>query len=138
MSVLSDFIICAILIDLLDYLLLQKHCSVRKEAAKQSQVFQSFTDSLKPENIKHWTAEVVAFEQDPTAPDSYETGKTGEYTSYTFFLLSLMSYIGLSEADICRQLVEEANQAIEDGEPSLHEVDPYMMLITLLDIEEQQ
>lgn len=49
-----------------------------------------------------------------------------------------MTISGISEADVRRQLAEEASQAADEGEPLLHEVDPSAMLIMLLDTEEQQ
>lgn len=49
-----------------------------------------------------------------------------------------MYFPGLSEAAIRLQLAEEDDQAIEDGEASLHEVTPAAMVLEMLEIEELQ
>lgn len=45
---------------------------------------------------------------------------------------------GATEAEVRLQLVEEEDRAVEDGEPSLHHVNPSALVVELLDVEEQQ
>ena len=59
-------------------LLKQQLKAAKKEGEIQDEIYEQFTAKLKPDNVKTWIDEVVAWEKDPSLPDPYYRGQVGK------------------------------------------------------------
>ncbi|EKM53869.1 uncharacterized protein PHACADRAFT_29178 [Phanerochaete carnosa HHB-10118-sp] len=98
-------------------------------------------DHLNYANIRKYVdmdkQKVEAYENDPFLPDPYNREIPGLYTNRFAVAKLMCTTAGMTEADICLQLMEEENRTIQDGDLPLHRVSPANMVIELLEIEDQ-
>ena len=92
---------------------------------------------MKVDNVDEWLAAVLAFEEDPTCPDPYQRPKSGKLALGKNFSQLLITFTGISEAEIRLQLAEEGDSSASDR-LNLHDVSPSALIALLLDFEDQQ
>ncbi|KAI0083229.1 hypothetical protein BDY19DRAFT_998729 [Irpex rosettiformis] len=100
----------------------KKYATAVKDRAKYEALYQEFKRDLQDYHVEEWTNAIVAWESDTKLDDPYDIKPTGP-----------------TEAEIRMQLATEEDLEVSyDSQVTPHAVSALSMLVTLLELEDQQ